>query len=173
MSIKKTGIVLFFHEALTNFKFMGSPLPSSHKLAQGLAQQVPDPKDGYILELGGGTGVITKGLIKQGFNPEQIIVIEQSKSLTEHLQKRFPKVRAIHGDASHIEDLLGEDAKKVATIISGLPMRTLPKTVVKQIFNQIDKVLGKDQLYLQFTYSWRHNYPYLSKRFKRIHSKYI
>jgi phosphatidylethanolamine/phosphatidyl-N-methylethanolamine N-methyltransferase len=167
------GLFLFLKEFFQHPASIGSVFPSSVLLGKTIADQIPKNTSGYVVEIGPGTGVITKMILKSGVAPERFIAIERSESFYHHLKKRFPEVNIIHGDATHIADLLGEKAHDVAVIVSGLPLRSLPPEVAKNIGQSMEKVLKPHGLFIQFTYSWVKNHFSLPKTFHYAYSKRI
>ena len=152
---KINPFLVFLKEAISNPREVGAGCPSSSYLANTIAKEINSKGDGYILELGGGTGTITSALLKQGIAADRLIVIERSATLATHLRKRFPNVRVIHGDASKLDNLLGNESLKINAVVSGLPLKSLPKECVFNIKQQINKVLDKDGVFVQFTYDLR------------------
>src|SRR3989338_3470670 len=170
-SVERSGIILFFREVRHNPAAIGAVLPSSKALATEIAFQANQMPEGFIVELGAGTGSITDALLREGIAPERIIVIERAAKLAAHLQQRYPQLRIIHGDASHLSQLLGEDAPYVGAIVSSLPLLSLPARTVSAIRNQLKRVLKPHTLFIQFTYSFRRDN--LSLGFRRLYSKRI
>ena len=146
---------VFLKEAISNPKEVGAGCPSSSYLANTMAKEIVSKSDDYILELGGGTGTITRALLQQGITSDRLIVIERSPTLVLLLRKKFPNVRVIQGDASQLDKLLGINFGKISAVVSSLPLRSLPKECVFNIKQQINKVLDKDGLFVQFTYDLR------------------
>ena len=54
-----------------------------------MAARVDTARTGLVVELGGGTGVITAALLARGVAPERLVVVEQSPALAAHLRQRF------------------------------------------------------------------------------------
>ena len=153
---KGAPLLLFAKEMLVNPRAIGAACPSSKQLARTMAQQLQKhQKDGMVIELGGGTGTITRALLHQGITPERLITVEQSPALAAHLRHQFPHIRVIEGDACQLKQLLGHDAKKVRAIVSGLPLRSLPQPVVRSIMQQIHQILPTGGVFVQFTYNLR------------------
>jgi phosphatidylethanolamine/phosphatidyl-N-methylethanolamine N-methyltransferase len=153
---KHAPLALFAREILTNPRNMGAACPSSHRLARVMAAQVPLHDPGLVLELGAGTGVVTLALLQRGIAPERLISVEISASLAQHLHLRFPDIRVIHGDASHLHKLMGdEDYPRITTIVSSLPLRSLPVSVVEGISRQLQPLLMQGASLVQFTYDLR------------------
>ena len=85
---------------------VGAIAPSSRRLADAIAGQVPIDSPGWIIELGGGTGVVTDALLRRGLAPARLVVIERDPLLHRHLVERFPHVHVILGDAAKLADAL-------------------------------------------------------------------
>lgn len=167
-------LALFTREICTDPRAIGAACPSSPVLAQHMALQVPLRPRGLVLELGGGTGVVTDALLKRGVAPQDLVVVERSAALAGHLRKRFPQLRIIQGDAAYLEALLDlEEQNRVYNVVSSLPLRSLKPAVTQAIGCQIDALLGNDGLLIQFTYDLRGTYAHLPPQFKRVFSKII
>ena len=163
----------FYKAFFRNPRAIGAVTPSSKRLATAIASHIPSPQTGFVIELGGGTGVITKAILDQGIDEQKIIVIENSEGLAEKLSKRFPKVKTIHGSAAHLADLLGERANHVQTIVSGLPLLALPKNVTQQILEQVDNVLKPGGYYIQFTYGLQKGILENNPHYEKVLSKRV
>ena len=165
--------MLFAREVLRSPRTMGAACESSSRLAKAIASFVPPLNEGeLIVELGGGTGKVTEALL-QRVAPEQLVSVELSPSFADYLQRRFPPVRIIRGDALHLQDLLGNDCERVKIIVSGLPFRTLPQMQVHGIVKQIEKILQKDGSFIQFTYDLTGQRTFLPHHFKRVSHKLV
>ena len=166
--------LLFVREIWRNPRAMGAACPSSPQLAQTMAKLVPQPdKQTLVVELGAGTGIVTTALLQRGITAERLIPIEQSASLAHYLQQNFPHMRVINGDALHLSELLGHDCQRVSTIVSGLPFRSLPRSLKHGIMAQIDKVLPPNGLLIQFTYDLSGRFSYLPSHFKRVATRFV
>lgn len=151
----------FLKAAILNPREVGSGCPSSSYLANAMAKEISNHSDGIIVELGGGTGAITRALLQQGVTPGRLIVIERSPALVTLLRKQFSTVRIIQGDASELDKLLGPDNGRVSAVVSSLPLKSLPKSCVLKINQQVNKLLDNKGVFVQFTYDLR--LPPLSK----------
>ena len=67
---------MFFRRWLANPLQMGSVIPSSAALCQRLVRHTRRAPDEAVLELGAGTGVISRALLEGGVPPERLIVVE-------------------------------------------------------------------------------------------------
>ena len=57
------------------------------------------PSPGPVVELGPGTGPVTQALLQRGLAPERLILVEYDPAFCRLLERRFPGVRVIQGDA--------------------------------------------------------------------------
>lgn len=133
---------------------IGAVAPASRFLGRAMAMQVDPAEDGWIIELGGGTGSITRALLDAGVAAQRLIVIERDEQLYHHLKLRFPQLRILHGDATQLRALLrplGID--RVATIVSSLPLVSLPKWVRSQVIDESFRLLGDRGRFVQYTYA--------------------
>ena len=100
-----------------------------------MASKVPKLDEGeVVVELGAGTGAITRQLLKSGLEGHQLVSVERSNAMSEHLRKTFPELTLLEGDACELRVLLkqhlGLGVDAVSSIVSGLPLRSLPGPVV-------------------------------------------
>jgi len=153
---KSAPLFLFAKEMLVNPRAVGAACPSSRHLATAMARQIAQhKKNGKVVELGGGTGTVTRALLQQGITADHLSSVELSPALAKHLRERFPHINVIEGDACKLKHLLGRDAKHVTAVISGLPLRSLPQSTVRAIMQQIQQILPKGGVFVQFTYDLR------------------
>jgi phosphatidylethanolamine/phosphatidyl-N-methylethanolamine N-methyltransferase len=145
---------LFFRQWLRSPKSMGSVIPSSQALARAIASAAVFNGNDMIIELGGGTGAITQGLIDVGIPRDRIVVIELDGSMAEFLRARLPGCRVIQGDATRLDELLAhEGVSSIGTVVSGLPMVGMPFEFQQAIIKQGMRVLRKGGTMLQYSYS--------------------
>jgi phosphatidylethanolamine/phosphatidyl-N-methylethanolamine N-methyltransferase len=145
---------LFFLRWLRNPRQMGSLVPSSKGLARAMAAQLSGLQDkDYVLELGPGTGVVTKALLQAGIAPQRLVVIERDQAFLAKLRHDFPGALILHGDACHLKEILAHHGiQEVAAVISSLPLLSLPDQVRKTVVHEAFKVVKRDGVYVQFTY---------------------
>ncbi len=150
---------------------MGAACPSSRRLARTMAASIPMDKAGIILELGGGTGVITHEILARGIDPERLYVIERSPRLCLLLRRRFPGVHVIEGDAAHLSQHIPVGST-IAAVVSGLPLRSLPQPVVHALGIELEKLLPKGSTFILFTYALKSKSHY-SLPLVRVQSRTI
>lgn len=99
--------IRFFKGMIRGPKTVGALVPTSSVTARRMAS-VANPQSGLpVLELGPGTGVITRALLSHGVPPERLISVEYSSEFVRHLERIYPAVHFIHGDAFDLDTALG------------------------------------------------------------------
>ena len=122
-----SGVALFLARWLANPLQMGSVVPSSPALCRRVVQQVQRTPDEWVLELGAGTGVVSRALLDGGVPPERMTVLEIVPDMVEHLRARLPGVEVVEGDARALPDLIPHGRHgRIGTVICGIPMVLLP-----------------------------------------------
>lgn len=145
---------LFFRQWLRSPRSVGSITPSSRALARAVAEAVIWQPGRFVVELGGGTGAITQGLLERGIPRDRLVVIELDRELAAYLRRRLPGCIVVEGDATKLDVILAElGVRDVATVISGLPMVRMPFTFQKAIVEQGLNALGTPGTMLQYSYA--------------------
>jgi len=150
----------FFWQWIRNPREIGAILPSSSSLAHAMAAQVPVVAKGTVLELGAGTGAITKAILQAGIGSSQVMVIEKNLSMIDTLHQRFPSLRILHGDVTRLSRAVRdaqtvhdeEELHTIKTIVSGLPMLLFDVRKQYAILRQAFGLLAPDGFLIQFTY---------------------
>jgi phosphatidylethanolamine/phosphatidyl-N-methylethanolamine N-methyltransferase len=90
-----TNTSLFFKRWLANPLQMGSVIPSSPSLCNRIAALVERAPDEVVLEIGAGTGVISRALLAAGVPAEKLAVVEIVPEMAAHLRDVLPGVNVI------------------------------------------------------------------------------
>ncbi len=132
---------------------VGAVAPSSNALARLMASLVELRSGEAILELGAGTGSVTRALLEIGVPRERLYVIELDQRLHRYLQNRFPGVTVLYGNATEARDLLPvHRVGKISTVVSSLPLRPMKLATQEAIVNAVFDVLAPGGAMLQYTY---------------------
>ena len=97
--------------------------PSCARLADAVAHCIDLTRPGPVLELGAGTGSLTRGLVRAGCRPERIVALESEPALVAVLRRAFPAVTVIQGDARRIGDYFAGSVERFAAVVSSLPIK--------------------------------------------------
>jgi phosphatidylethanolamine/phosphatidyl-N-methylethanolamine N-methyltransferase len=145
---------LFFRRWLANPRKVGAIIPSSYALAQLVASHIQRGADEYVLELGAGTGAITRALIDAGLPTDRLILVELDPKMSAVLAERFPNLRIITGDATKLTEILPAEIQgRIATVVSGIPMIGMPREFHQAIVDACFAVMSRGGQILQYTYS--------------------
>jgi phosphatidylethanolamine/phosphatidyl-N-methylethanolamine N-methyltransferase len=149
-----SGRWLFFRRALVHPLQLGTPIPSSPALGRLIAIHLADRKNGLTVEIGGGTGVITRQLLAAGVSPDRLLVLEIDPQMADYLRGTLPEARVVTGDARNLSQLLPPSWRgHVDTIVSGVPMAVLTAAYQREIIDAMFGVLAPDGRYLQYTFT--------------------
>jgi phosphatidylethanolamine/phosphatidyl-N-methylethanolamine N-methyltransferase len=149
---KRENVVFFFRWLAAPLN-VGSVVPSSQSLARAIASQIDLHSNQPIIELGGGTGSVTQGLLETGIDPARLIVVENDRRLCVLLRERFPKLCIVQGDASRLTDLLKPlGINSASCVVSSLPLLSLPKQIRDRIIRESLLLLSENGRFIQYTY---------------------
>ena len=144
---------LFLRRWVKNPMSIGAIAPSSRGLADAMARQVPAHGTGPVIELGGGTGNITAGLLRAGIAASRLVVLERDPDLHRLLQQRFPRLRVVLGDAAAlVETLRPLGIDRADAVVSGLPLLSMPRDIQDEIVRGVFHLLPAGAPFIQFTY---------------------
>lgn len=128
--------------------------PSSSALADLITRELT-PSSAPVLELGAGTGVFTRALLKRGLSEEDLTVVELGADFVSILRERFPGARVLPVDASRLPQANIYDGSPVGAVVSGLPLLSMsPRKVMAIVAGAFFYMRPGGALY-QFTYGPR------------------
>jgi len=143
----------FFRHWLTRPALTGAVSPSGKALAEAMAKEVAAESAWPVLELGPGTGPVTRALIARGIAPERIVVVEFNPEFCALLAERFAGVNVVEGDAYDLAMTLPPGLNgPYAAVISSLPLLNRPAAArLALVEAALDRVLPGGGL-VQFSY---------------------
>lgn len=135
---------------------VGSIMPSSPKLANRMAREVEEflgPEGGgRIIEVGAGTGAITRALAKSA-RSEPLTVVEADRGCCVYLRRNFPDVNVLEGLVEERIDDLIAPGKRLA-IVSSIPLFSLTKPQRARVLGAFETLIraARSTRLVQFTY---------------------
>ncbi len=147
----------FAQRLARNPRAVGAVSPSSPILAQAMAAQVDPAAPGRILELGPGTGAITRALVARGVPPARIVAIEADPTFARLLGERMPGVEVRHGDAMNAAEVAA--LGPFSAIISSLPLLNFPDETVARFVESMLELLPPGAPFVQYSYGVRAPVP--------------
>lgn len=166
--------VRFFKTWATSPLKMGAVSPTGRQLSRLMVELAhPDPQ-GWTLELGPGTGVVTQALVEAGIPQERIVSVEYDRDFAELLKQRFPRAHIIHGDALDLDRTLGSFRDKTfSAVMSGVPLLTLSKAKrIRYLEDALDRVARGGNL-TQLSYAFAPPQEEIPGRFTVTKSKWV
>ena len=148
----------FLRRMIQQPRLVGSIAPSSKSLAQLMLREalmVVKNSDDFVVEIGPGTGCITRVILDHGIAAERLICVEMDTALHQYMTEQFPDVNIIQGDAVDLATILPEKRGKIAVIVSGVPLKNLSLEKEKKIIQACCTMLRPDGKLIQFTYGVR------------------
>lgn len=113
----------FFKGWLDQPKAVGTPFPTSSHTGRAMASLIDMGSGLPVLEIGPGTGVITRAILKRGLPPHQLFAIECAPEFAAALKRDFPGVRVLTGSAFELDEVLGELKDTIFDcVVSAIPL---------------------------------------------------
>jgi phosphatidylethanolamine/phosphatidyl-N-methylethanolamine N-methyltransferase len=143
----------FFKGWIDKPRAVGSIIPTSSVTARRMASVI-DTRSGLpILEVGPGTGVITKAILKQGVKPAELYTVEYSHDFVAHLRRNYPGVNVIEGDGFNLDDTLGDmRGTMFDSVVSGVPLLNFPVERRVAYLENLLKRIPRGRPVVQLTY---------------------
>jgi phosphatidylethanolamine/phosphatidyl-N-methylethanolamine N-methyltransferase len=142
----------FFRGWIDKPRAVGSIVPTSLVTARRMASVVDTDSGLPVLELGPGTGVITRAILARGVKPENLWSIEYSPEFVRHLKLTLPDVNVIQGDAFNLDETLPEPGMRFDSIISGVPLLNFPVAQRVRYIEQLLDLIQPGRPIVQLTY---------------------
>lgn len=132
----------------------GAVSPSGPDLAKRMAGFIEAGGEGKVLELGPGTGVVTKAILDQGIAAKNILAVEYNHDFCKLLKRRHPEMTVVEGDAYALRDTLPNVARgSLSSIVSSLPLFTRPRDVRRALLDDALTLLKPGAPFIQFSYA--------------------
>jgi len=144
---------LHFRRFLAHPLRVRSVVPASEDLSRLIAAQVDPRGDGFVVELGAGTGAVTRALLSRGVAAHRLAVVEIDLEMVEYLRASFPEICVIAGDAFDIAKTVpAAIVGKVSTVICGIPVVALGFERQRRLIANVRMLMSKGGRLLVFGY---------------------
>lgn len=149
----------FFRAGLLKHAQTGGLLPSQAFLVEKMLEPVPPDYGGQVIELGAGSGVLTRRLAVK-CRHARILACEINPTLAHDARRHLAQAKLserVEVIASDAENLLSKRIQagfqKPDYIISGLPLGNLRRHRASVFIDLIGRALAETGLYIQFQHS--------------------
>jgi phosphatidylethanolamine/phosphatidyl-N-methylethanolamine N-methyltransferase len=147
------GPWLFLKRSLRNPLQICSVFPSSPFVGRAMTHAIENRPAPHVVELGAGTGAITRQLVRNGVAAPPLTLIEIDAQLGRHLRRAFPRVEVIVSPAQELAKIWSErSGPPVGAVVSTLPMRLFSKPLIRSVMRSSLETLAPGGLFVQFTY---------------------
>ena len=144
---------IFFRRFLKNPVGVASLTPSSPALGRLVARHIRRAEDEYVVELGCGTGAITRPLLEGGVPPEKLIAVDLDAALLDVLREDFPDITVLECDASKITQCLPPTiVGKVGTVVCGIPVSLLSLRQQRRLVDEMFALMPAGHRVLAYTH---------------------
>lgn len=147
----------FVERMARNPRAVGAISPASAALAEAMAAQVDFAQPGRVLELGPGTGAVTKALVRRGLGARRVLAVEADATFARMLRARFPGLDVVEGDAADAGAI--ERLGPFCAIISSLPLLNFPAHERTDLVLALLRLLPPGAPFVQYSYGVRPPLP--------------
>jgi phosphatidylethanolamine/phosphatidyl-N-methylethanolamine N-methyltransferase len=150
-----SDFTLFLGKFLKQGTAIASLAPSSPWLSRTTVRNIDWNRARVIVELGAGTGPITRVLADKAAPGCQVVVLERDPDFCRLLRERFrgrSDFEIVEGDVRDLATILADRGIGQADyIVSGLPVPSFPRDLQDVLFRVVRQVLKADGTYNQIT----------------------
>lgn len=151
---------------------VGSVMPSSPYLTKAMMGKIDWSEARYIAELGAGTGVFTRSIVRKLRKDGKVLVFEIDPALKPLIEAESPGL-AVYGDARDLPEVMEERGVPFLDyVVSSLPFAVLPPRMTAAILDAADKSLKPGGKLIAYQYS-THMKPYFEKRFESVKISFV
>lgn len=172
--LQRQESALFFRRWVKSPTQLGTLAPISLSLARRSAALMDNPEEKVVVEIGAGTGRLSRQILKAGVQPQNFYAVELDSELCQFLTRTLPDSHCIHGDAAKLPELLPHLVGKVDVLYSVIPLMYLPQETRDAIYYAARSMLKPDGDFFHVCYSPISpfkNHPHILS--KKIFSKWV
>ena len=141
--------------AVTDFQNIASVAPSSKHLARAMLEGLPINEVRTVVELGAGTGAITRVLLESLPAQATLLAFEINPEFINYMRKSFPDPRLVLLNAR--AENLGSELRRlghnrVDAVVSSLSLRFMPDDRQRVLHEVLAPFMDKKSVYTQYQY---------------------
>ena len=146
---------LFLRESVRTIRVTASVFPSSRFLTAAMLDQVDFRKACTVVELGSGTGVMTREILRRMTSDSRLIALEINRNFVQHLRSSCQdrRLTVLHADAADLlNQIQAHDAGSIHAVISSLGLTGMDMELRMRIVTQVEACLAPGGIMTQFQY---------------------
>ena len=173
--------------AASDFQSIASIAPSSRHLACAMLEGLPIDSATTVVELGAGTGAITRVLLEKLPRHATLLAFEINPDLIQCMRESFsdPRLVLVNSRAENLgRELHRRGYQRVDAVVSSLSLRFMPDDRQRIMLETLDPFMDERSVYTQYQYvhglrfengkARRHtSLPFLSQYFDSIKCRTI
>lgn len=145
----------FALEAASDFQNIASVAPSSRHLARAMLEGLSINEARTVVELGAGTGAITRVLLEALPARATLLAFEINPEFISHMEKRFsdPRLVLLNTPAENLGDELRQRGLiRIDAVISSLSLRFMPDHRQRILQEALAPFMDERSVYTQYQY---------------------
>lgn len=151
---------------------VGSIVPSSPYLTRAVLDKIDWDQVRNVAELGAGTGVFTRSIVRRARPDARILVFEIDPDLQRMIGSEHPGLK-LYGDAQELPAILKDlGIDKLDCIVSSLPFTVLPPTMTARILDAVQDTLVPGGKFVAYQYS-KIMRSHFESRFSEIRTSFV
>jgi len=155
----------FFRAFLKNWKEVGWPLETSRIATRKICSTIDLHHARRVVEIGGGTGALTRELLKGLSADGRLVVFEINEELCRHLRTIDDSRLTVYNASGFlVSQLLSE---KADVVISAVPIATLSDVLIERFYRGVQRILQEGGCCIQLQLSLL-SYSKLKKLFRTV-----
>jgi phosphatidylethanolamine/phosphatidyl-N-methylethanolamine N-methyltransferase len=148
-----SNFFLLWKQVLRDPKSLGTVAPSSKFLGQCLVESAELEPGQRIMEIGAGTGPLTKWILPK-VDPNSFVILEPNQELAAVIRERFNGVTVWEEKVQDLETICSENEwGEVDRVLSSLPWSLFSEEELESGVQAISSILNKDGRVLTLVYS--------------------
>ena len=155
--LQMNGQTFFFQEFLKHPLQIGSVIPSSGFLERRVVETAKVKSSRFIVELGPGTGGITRAMLEASGRDFKLLSIEINPNFHAFIKNiRDDRLTAHLGDALHLKEIISQySLGSPDAIVSGIPFSTMSEKWGSRIIQSVFDVLAPGGRFVAYQLSSR------------------
>ena len=163
------SLKMFLAEAIADFSTVAAVTPSSEQLVEAMIEPLPLAKARVVVELGPGTGAMTRALLNALPRDATLFVFEVHDRVVEYLKSSICDSRLVLINAS--ADCLDTELQRrgvdgIDAVVSSLGFGLMTEQQRRAILDGLRPLLRSDGVFTQFQYI--HGLQFQQGRFRRL-----
>jgi phosphatidylethanolamine/phosphatidyl-N-methylethanolamine N-methyltransferase len=147
--------IAFAMEALADFRTVGAVAPSSRYLTRAMVDPLPLRRAQVVVELGCGTGVVTRELLNEMPRNAVLLAFEINPRFSRYLRERIsdPRLVVITTSAENVrEEVRNRGFQQVDAVASSLALTLMSDQLKHAILSESAGILKPSGVFTQYLY---------------------